>query len=211
MAGSLSHFAGIGAALSWRERNGQQILCHIVSLRCRQSPDFLFIIGESFVRKSHCRCKSAIDQMTDAADRITFHGIWFHAGIDVGAVVASVWVAGNSVPMIRLGVAQSANGHRRTRHDLIATGYNGSFQNPQQLIGVTIGMTTRTGECSGGRSCCRFERHTASLHRRVSRVVQHDSGRDTRCYAIREIHQTDGIRHRVQHPCGGKPPFGLML
>ncbi len=69
---------------------------------------------------------------------------------DLGAVVSAVGVAGNAVPVKGSGVAKAAEGHGGAGHDLVASAYDGSFENPEELIGVTIRVTAGAGKSFGG-------------------------------------------------------------
>ena len=144
IASPLCHFASVGPTLSGRIRDAQQKRRHVVSLSRRKLAYFVFVVSGTRVREGHRRSESAINQMPDAAGWVIGIRVRRNAAVNVSAVVAAIGIARNSIPVIRLCVAQSTDRHCRTGHDLITASDDRRLQHPKQLIGMSIGMTTRT-------------------------------------------------------------------
>ena len=137
---------GIRSFLSRRERNVQKKRSHIIPFGLTQESSLSSFIGFLFVREDHGRGQTTINQVPNAAQGITLDRIWRITSMNVRAVIASIGVSRDSVPMVGLRIPETSNGHRRSWHDLVAKRDDGRFQNPEQLIRVTVGMTTCAGK-----------------------------------------------------------------
>ena len=94
--------------------------------------------------------------------------------MEVRRVDPAVRVAEGAVPMVGLRLTEAANGHGQAGHDLIATGHDGRLEDPEQLVGMPVGVATgaRKGACGGRRRG--LECDAPPFHLRMGGVGEHD-------------------------------------
>ena len=113
--------------------------------------------------------------------------------VDFGAVVAAVGIAGNAVPVEGRGVAEAANGHGRAGLDLVATADDGRFENPEELVGVSVGMAAGAGEGCGRGGLRGVEGNASSFELGRCGIVERNGCFENRLGGIGNIDERDGI------------------
>ena len=118
----------------------------------------------------------------------------------IRTVVAAVRIARDAVPMVRRGISQTSDGHRRAWHNLIASRDDRCLQHPQQLVRVTIRVATgtRKGTRRRSRSCVKCD--ASSFHRRMGRIFEFHSSLHLRSLHILDIDERHRICDGIQHP-----------
>ena len=149
---------------------------HIITFFFTKEPGFSFVVLPGVTIEEHGAGETSIDEMTGGAFRVAGIGIRRGVTVDFGAVVAAVGVAGNAIPVEWGGVAEAANGHGGARLDLVAAADDGSFENPEKLVGVPVGVATGTGEGCRGRREGGVEGDAAAFENRRGGIVEGDGG-----------------------------------
>ena len=197
---ALGQFVVKRSALRGRVSYIEQKLRHVITFALRQQTSFAFVIFCGVAIHRHRRGETTINQMPRRAFGHIGAAVWFHALENVGAVVAAVGIAGDAVPMEGRGVAQAAHGHGGARHDLRAARDNRRFQNPKQLVGVSIGMTTGAGKSRSGGRGSGVKRNAPAFEGGVRGVVQCDGRLHLELRGIGYIDQRNGVGHGIEHP-----------
>ena len=148
--GSVALNIVIGSTLRRRVGNTQQEDRHIVAFGSREHAEFSFVVSIGFAYPVHGGGEATINKIQRRCSRVVDVAVRWHMAICVRRIYAAIRVAGNAVPVIGFCVSQSANRHSDSRLDLIATGDDRGRKYPHQLIGVTVRVTTGTGERSCG-------------------------------------------------------------
>ena len=149
---------------------------HIITFFFTKEPGFSFVVLPGVTIEEHGAGETSIDEMTGGAFRVAGIGIRRGVTVDFRAVVTAVGIAGNAIPVEWGGVAEAANGHGRARRDLVAAADDGSFENPEKLVGVAVGVTTGAGEGCRGRREGGVEGDAATFENRRGGIVEGDGG-----------------------------------
>ena len=138
--------------------------------------------GPAVLLIAHGRGESAVDQVPNAG--VLAISLRIAGGLDRfverRAVGHGVWISGHVVPVVRLGVAQAADRHRRAQLELRAVGpvALGRLDVPHQLIGQAVGVTADAGEGARRRRLGGVEHRSAELAPRVGGVIELERARD---------------------------------
>lgn len=149
---------------------------HIITFFFTKESDFSFVVLPSVTIEEHGAGEASIDEMTGGAFRVVGIGVGRSMTVNFGAVISTVGIAGNAIPVEWGGVAESANGHGGARLDLVAAADDGSFENPEKLVGVAVGVTTGAGEGCRGRREGGVEGDAATFENRRGGIVEGDGG-----------------------------------
>lgn len=148
----------------------------------------------------HGRFQGIIDDLADGVFRVGPVDIWRTVTSDVGAVISAIWITGNAIPVKGGGVEESANRHGGTGLDLVSAGDDGGFEDPEELIGVAIGVATCAGKGSGGGGACGVEDSAAALEGGRGGVVERNGGFQDGPRGVGEIHERNGIGNGIEDP-----------
>lgn len=154
----------------------EEELGHVVAFFFTKEAGFSFVVLPGVTIEEHGAGETSIDEMTGGALRIVGIGIRRGVTVDFGAVVTAVGIAGNAIPVEGCGVAEAPDGHGGARLDLVAAADDGSFENPEKLVGVAVGVATGTGEGCRGRREGGVEGDAAAFENRRGGIVEGDGG-----------------------------------
>ena len=140
--------------------------------------------------------------MTRRTFWITDVAVGSNRSTHVRAVVSAIRVTWNPVPVKGSRVTQSAQWHRRTRHDLIAARNDRSLQHPKQLVGMPVWMAACARIGSRRRGAGIVEPSASKFDVFVSGVLKCYQARHFGIRQIGDIHNGNRIGHRVVDPSG---------
>ena len=198
------HHVGVRTSLGGGVGHAEDELGHRIPLAGRQFSRFALVVLCRIADQHHRVGQSPVDQVPGTAFGVAQAAVGFDSLADVGTVVAPVGVPGDAIPMIRLGVAQSADRHRRAWHDLVATGDDRGVQHPQQLIGVSVGMAAGTRVRSRGGRGRSIERDPSALDLGVGRIFQANCLDDFQRGRVVHVDQRHGVGDGIEHPGHGR-------
>ena len=139
----------VGSALGGRVSHSEQKLGQQVPLLGIHQASLALVVGRIILLQLHGRGQTAVDQVTGGADRVVRIGVWLHRLAETGAVDTSIRITRNSVPVEGRRIAQASHRHGGTRHNLVASRNDRSLQDPKQLIGMSVRVTTGAGKRLG--------------------------------------------------------------
>lgn len=166
----------VSAFLGGRIGNAEEELGHVVAFFFSKESDFSFVVLPGVTIEEHSAGEASVDEVTRGAFWVVGVGVGRSMTVNFGAVISTVGIAGNAIPVEGCGVAKTPDGHGGARLDLVAAADDGSFENPEKLVGVAIGMATGTGEgCRGGGEGG-VEGDAAAFKNRRGGIVEGDGG-----------------------------------
>lgn len=121
--GAFGEDVGVGAFLSGWVGDAEEEASEVIALGSGKEVAFFTRVAH----EGHGGRKGTIDEVAGRAFGFLEIGIWWSMAADLGAVVATIGVAGDAVPVERGGVTQSPERHRGAGHDLIAATDDGRF------------------------------------------------------------------------------------
>ena len=133
-------------------------------------------ISDGVAREGHRRVHGAIDHMAHGVVGAGAVDIGRSVTVGIGTVGSSVGVAGNAIPVKGGGVTKATEGHGGAGLDLLFTSDDGSVENPEELVGVTVRMAAGTGKGLGRGGVCVVEGDASALEGGRGGVVERDGG-----------------------------------
>lgn len=166
----------VSAFLGGRIGDAEEELGHFVAFFFTKESDFSFVVLPGVTIEEHGAGETSIDEMTGGAFWVVGVGVGRSMTVNFGAVISTVGIAGNAIPVKGCGVAKTPDGHGGARLDLVAAADDGSFENPEKLVGVAVGVTTGAGEGCRGRREGGVEGDAAAFKNRRGGIVEGDGG-----------------------------------
>lgn len=155
--------------------------------------------------EGHGGAEGAVNDVADGDFRSAWLDIGRGVAGDVGAIVSSVGIPGNAVPVEGGGVDEATKRHRDTGLDLVSAGDDGGIEDPEELVGVAVGVAAGAGEGSAGRSAGGIEGDASAFEGRRGGVVERDGVGDDGLGGVTEVDEREGVVDGIEDPgLGGR-------
>ena len=192
----------VGAPLGGRVRNAEEELRQIVALRRGQRAGLAFVVDRALPHQAHGGPERGVHEEPGAALLVPDVAVGRRLGPRTGRVDPAVGITGNPVPVVGRGVSQTANRHGRAGRDLGAAlpVADRRIQDPDQLVGVAVGMAALAREGAGGRRIGVVEGDAPALDGGMRRIIERHGPDYPRGGWIRDVDLGDGVGYRVEDP-----------
>ena len=197
--GAFGEDVGIGSLLGGRIGNTEEKLGDVIAIVSVKK----VATSNGTAYESHGRAQGAVDEKAHAVFGCLCVVIWWSVTSDVCAIISPVWIAGNAIPVEGGGVLESAKWHGGTRLDLVSARDDGGIQDPEELIGMAVGMAAGAGKGFGGGGIGVVKGNTSLFEGGRSGIVERDDGLHDRTGSVGQVDEGDGVGNGIKNPGSG--------